>query len=160
MGSEFSPETIQRMKDAARKGMKETLDELGRDHPKVVEGVGAAVGSALGGAASYTALYFGGTVVGLSAPGITSGLAAAGGLVGGGMAAGVGVLAAPVAALGVVSYAIIKKRRNAKLAAALNRAIQQLYTIQEMLMGYAEYCREELAEIKAYIDQLEKLIKE
>ena len=38
-------------------------------------------------------------VVGLSAAGITSGLAAAGALVGGGMAAGVAVLAAPVLSL-------------------------------------------------------------
>ena len=155
MGSEFSPEKIQMMKNAARKGMQETLDELGRDYPKAVEAAGAAVGSALGGAASFTALYFGGSVVGLSAAGITSGLAAAGAIVGGGMAAGVGVLAAPVAAVGIVSYAIIKKRKNAKLTTALNRAIQQLYTILEMLMANAEYFREELAEIKAYIDQLE-----
>ena len=71
------------------------------------------------------------------------------------MAAGVGVLAAPVAVLGVVGYAIAKKRRNAKLAAALNRAIEKLYAIQERLMANAEYFRDELAEIKAYIGQFE-----
>lgn len=155
MGREFSPEKIQQMKDEAHEGMKETLDELGRDAPKVVDTAAAAVGSTLGGAASFTALYFGGSVAGLSAAGITSGLAAAGGIIGGGMAAGVGVLAAPVAVLGVVGYAIAKKRRNAKLAAALNRAIEKLYAIQERLMANAEYFRDELAEIKAYIGQFE-----
>ena len=71
------------------------------------------------------------------------------------MAAGMAVLAAPVAILGVLGYGIAKKRRNAKLAAALSRAIEKLYKIQEQLMANAEYFREELAEIKAYIDQFE-----
>lgn len=155
MGNELSTEKIQQMKDEAYESMKEAIDELRRDHPKVVDAAGAAVGSTLGGAASFTALYFGGTV-GLSAAGITSGLAAAGAIVGGGMVAGVGVLAAPAVVLGVAGYAIAKKRRNAKLAAALNRAIQKLYTIQERLMANAEYFRKELAEIKAWIDDFER----
>ena len=155
MGSQFSPAKIQQMKDEAHEDMKEALDELRRDAPKVVDAAAAAVGSTLGGAASFTALYFGGSVVGLSAAGMTSGLAAAGAVIGGGMAAGVAVLAAPVAALGVIGYGIAKKRRNAKLAAALGRAIEKLYKIQERLMANAEYFREELAEIKAYIDQFE-----
>lgn len=153
MGSEFSPAEIQRMKDEAHEDMKDTIDELRRDEPKAADAAGAAVGGALGGAASFTALYFGGSVVGLSAAGISAGLATAGTLVGGGMAAGVGVLAAPVAILAVGGYAIVKKRRSAKLAAALDRAIEKLYKIQERLIANAEYFREELAEIKAYIDE-------
>ncbi len=152
MGSKFSPAEIQQMKDEAHEDMKEALDELRRDEPEMADAAGAAVGITLGGAASFTALYFGG-VTGLSAAGITSGLAAAG--FGAGMVAGIGVLAAPVAALAVIGYGIAKKRRNAKLAAALGRAIEKLYKIQERLMANAEYFREELAEIKAYIDQFE-----
>ncbi len=151
MGIEFSPEEIKRMKDEAHEDMKDTIDELRRDEPKAADAAGAAVGGVLGGAASFTALYFGGSVVGLSAAGITSGLAAAG--FGAGMVAGVGVLALPVAILGVGGYAIVKKRRSAKLAAALDRAIEKLYKIQERLIANAEYFREELAEIKAYIDE-------
>ncbi len=154
MGSEFSPAKIQRMKDEAHEDMKETIDELRRDEPKVADVAGATVGGALGGAASFTALYFGGSVAGLSAAGITSGLAAAG--FGAGMVAGIGVLALPVAILGVGGYAIVKKRRSAKLAAALDRAIEKLYKIQERLIANAEYFRDELAEIKAYIDQLKR----
>ncbi len=154
MGDDLRPEEVQRMKDEAHKALKEAMDKLGRDHPKVVDAAAAAVGSTLGGAASFTALYFGGSVAGLSAAGLTSGLATAGALVGGGMAAGVSVLAAPVAIFGVAGYAIAKKRRNAKLAAALGRAIEKLYQIQERLIANAEHFREELAEIKAYIDQL------
>lgn len=156
MGREFSREESERMKDEVHKEMKEILDELHRDFPNVAEAAGAAVGSTLGGAASFTALYFGGSVAGLSAAGITSGLATAGALVGGGMAAGVGVLAAPVAILGIAGYAIAKKRKKAKLAAALGRAIEKLYKLQERLIENAEYFREELAEINAYIDQLQR----
>ena len=155
MGSESSSVKSQRMKDEVREEMKEAIDELRRDEPKVVDAAAAAVGSALGGAASFTALYFGGSVVGLSAAGMTSGLATAGMVVGGGMAAGVGVLAAPVAILGIIGYGIAKKRRNAKLSAALGRAIEKLYKIQERLIANAEYFREELAEIKTWIDQFE-----
>ena len=153
MGSKFSSGKIQQMKDEAHKDMAEALDELRRDEPKVADAAGAAVGSTLGGAASFTALYFGG-VTGLSAAGISSGLATAG--LGAGMVAGIGVLAAPVAILGIAGYAITKKRRNAKLAAALSRAIEKLYEIQERLMANAEYFRKELAEIKAYIDELKR----
>lgn len=153
MGIEFSSEEIKRMKDETHEDMKDTIDELRRDEPKVADVAGAAVGGTLGSAASFTALYFGGSVVGLSAAGISAGLATAGTLVGGGMAAGVGVLAAPVAILAVGGYAIVKKRRSAKLAAALDRAIEKLYKIQERLIANAEYFREELAEIKAYIDE-------
>ena len=153
MGSKFSPAKIQQMKDEAHEDMKEALDEFRRDEPEVADAAGAAVGSTLGGAASFTALYFGG-VTGLSAAGITAGLAAAG--FGAGMVAGIGVLAAPVAILGIAGYAITKKRRNAKLAAALSRAIEKLYEIQERLMANAEYFRKELAEIKAYIDELKR----
>ena len=156
VGSGLDPEAVQKLKDEAREGVKEILDELRRDYPKIVDAVGAAVGSTLGGAASYTALFFGGKQVGLSAVGITTGLKAAGGLVGGGMAAGVAVLAVPVVVLGVAGYAIVNRRRKARLAAALSRAIEKLYSIQERLVANAEYFREELAEIKAYIDQFEK----
>lgn len=50
--------------------------------------------------------------MGLSAAGITSGLAAAGGIVGGGMVAGVFVLAAPVAVLGGVGVAAHLKNKQ------------------------------------------------
>ena len=149
---------IRRMKDEAYRDMKDILDELGRDEPEVADAAGAAVGGALGGAASFTALYFGGTVAGLSAAGITSGLAAAGTLVGGGMVAGVGVLAAPVAVLGVVGYRVARKRRKAKLATALRKAIANLCKVQARLAAHAEHFRDELAEIKAFVDHFENRV--
>ena len=74
---------------------------------------GGSSGAALGGAASFAALYALGTT-GLSAAGITSGLAALGALVGGGMVAGIFVFAAPVVAAGAGGVWLMQ-RRNFKL---------------------------------------------
>jgi hypothetical protein len=73
------------------------------------------------------------------------------------MVAGIAVLAAPVAVLGIGGYAIVKhKKKNAKLTAALSQAIQKLYEVQERLMSNAEYFKAEIAGIKATIDMLTK----
>ena len=63
-------------------------------------------------------IQVGGSVVGLSAPGITSGLAAAGGLIGGGMVAGIAVLAAPAVILGGAGIGITSHIKNKKLREA------------------------------------------
>lgn len=78
------------------------------------EVISGAVGAGIGGAASFAALYGLGTA-GLSAVGITSGLAAAGGVIGGGMAAGVFVLAAPVAILAGGGIALSARQKKKKL---------------------------------------------
>ena len=147
-----------RLKEETKVEFAGVLDDLRKDHPKAVEGAAAAVGGTLGASASLTALVFGGSVTGLSAAGITSGLGAAGALIGGGMVAGIGVLAAPVALLAVGGYAIAKRRRNARLAAALRLAVEKLHRIQERLTANAEYFKDELAEIKAYIDNFESQV--
>ncbi len=92
------------------------------------EVLGGVVGAGAGAAISFGALYTLGTA-GLSAAGITSGLATAGAIVGGGMAAGVAVLAAPAALLGVAGYAIMSSQKKKELIQAkeqlLREAIQQ-----------------------------------
>jgi len=148
-------EQIGFMKEQATSEVKEVLDKLENDYPGLTEGMATALGSGVGAAGSLAALY-GLGVTGLSAAGITSGLAVAGSLVGGGMVAGIGVLAAPIALLGVGAYAIAKKWKNTRLAAALGTAIRKLYEIQERLMRNAEYFKEEIAGIKAAIDLLAK----
>ncbi|RKQ29342.1 hypothetical protein [Oceanobacillus halophilus] len=86
--------------------------------------ISGALGAGLGGAGSFAALYGLGTA-GLSAVGITSGLATAGGIVGGGMAAGVFVLAAPVAILAGGGVAWNAKRRKKKLKQEKERLYQE-----------------------------------
>ena len=79
--------------------------------PEVLAG---ALGAGIGGVGSFAALY-GLGVVGLSAAGITSSLATAGAIVGGGMAAGVFVLAAPVAILAATSVGVASHLKNKQL---------------------------------------------
>lgn len=153
--STMSDDQIIAMKKSAQKEVKEILDTLENDYPGITEGVASAVGSGLGATASFGALY-GLGVTGLSGAGITSGLATAGSLVGGGMVAGIGVLAAPIVLLGIGGYALAKKRKNAKLSAALATAIQKLYHVQEHLLKNAEYFRDEIATVRATIDLLAK----
>lgn len=151
----LDPSQVERMKNQAAEETKIVLDQLEKDWPGITEGMATALGAGTGAAGSLAALYLLGTT-GLSAVGITSGLATAGAIVGGGMAAGIGVLAAPVAILAVTAYAITKKKKNAKLAVALGQAIRKLYEIQERLLQNAEYFKEEIAGIKASIDLLSK----
>ena len=146
---------IQRQKAEATKDVKSALDALENDYPGITEGIATALGSTAGAAGSLAALYALG-MTGLSAAGITSGLATAGAIVGGGMVAGIGVLAAPVAVLAVTGYCLAKKRKNAKLATALAVAISKLYAVQERLMKNAEYFKDELAAIKATIEMLQR----
>lgn len=79
--------------------------------PEVLAG---ALGAGIGGVGSFAALY-GLGVAGLSAAGITSGLATAGTIVGGGMTAGVFVLAAPVAILAATSVGVASHLKNKQL---------------------------------------------
>lgn len=155
MSEALNDNQVKELKDSTEAEVKAVLNKLEKDYPGATEGVATAVGAVVGGAGSLGALSSLG-VAGLSAPGITSGLAAAGSIVGGGMVAGIGVLAAPVAILGVTGYALARRRKSAKLAAALGQAIGRLYDIQARLIANAEYFKEEIASIKAVIDTLSK----
>ncbi len=102
----------------------------------ILEVLAGAVGAGVGGAIGFAALYAGG-VAGLSAAGITSGLAAAGAIVGGGMAAGVAVLALPAVALaaggvGIASAVKNKKLREAKELCYKNAVAKQNAIIREL----------------------------
>jgi hypothetical protein len=92
--------------------------------PEVLAGVAGAVA---GGALSFVALINLGSVVGLSAAGITSGLAAAGAIVGGGMVAGITVIAAPAVILGAgavgVTAAVKRRKLTEKKEELLKAAI-------------------------------------
>lgn len=144
---------VRAQKATAEAEVKAILGQLEKNFPGATEGVGAAAGAAVGAGGSFAALSSLG-VAGLSAPGITSGLAAAGSIIGGGMVVGIGVLAVPVAVLSVTGYALGKRRKNAKLAAALGQAISRLYDIQSKLIANAEFFKEEIANINAVIDTL------
>lgn len=82
------------------------------------EALAGAAGAGVGAGIGFASLYLGGSVTGLSAAGITSALAAAGHLVGGSMAAGVFVIAAPVVILGTAGVAIVSHIKQKQLKSA------------------------------------------
>ncbi len=90
----------------------------------IPEVLGGALGAGIGGVGSFAALYGLGTV-GLSAAGITSALAAAGSVVGGGMVAGVFVLAAPVAVLAAGGVGVAAHLKNKQLRQEKERLYQE-----------------------------------
>ncbi len=108
---------VQKIIDEADVALKDKSRKI-KDSP-ISEVLASALGAGVGAGIGFAALYFGGSVVGLSAAGITSGLAAAGSLIGGGMVAGIAVLAAPAvilsgAGIATATYLKYKRLREAK----------------------------------------------
>ncbi|MFL2076091.1 hypothetical protein [Marinilactibacillus psychrotolerans] len=112
--------------------------------------ISGALGAGIGGVVSFAGLYGLGTA-GLSAVGITTGLATAGSIVGGGMVAGVFVLAAPVAILAGGGIAINAKRKKDKL----KREKERLY--QEALKKHNAVIKALKEEVNATNDRMEYL---
>lgn len=153
MTTELTTQEINDLREKSGRDVQRILRELESNVPGITEGFGAITGAGIGGAASLAALS-GLGVSGLSAAGITSGLATAGGFVGGSMVAGVGVLAAPVAILGIVGYSIFKHQKVKKQTAALQHALGELYSVLERLVMNAQYFQEEIASIRGVIEAL------
>lgn len=122
-----------------------------------------ALGAGAGGALGFAGLYFGGTV-GLSAVGITTGLAAAGSLVGGGMVAGLGVLAAPAVILGVIGAAIGAASEEQKLREAkelvYKNAIEKQTAILKVLAFEKDADKERIEYLTGLNILLESAIKD
>lgn len=153
----MTPAIIEKMKNQVSQDVRAVLQELEKKHTSLTEGLATALGAGTGAAGSLAALSSLGTVSGLSAAGVTTGLAAAGGLLGGGMLLGLGVLAAPVVALGGLSYSLAKKRKKADNAAALGLAAKKIFEIQARLIQHEEHFRDELAHIKTTLELLTHL---
>ena len=141
------------MKTKAMLDLREVLEQLEKSHPGITEGQATALGAGAGAAGALTALSSMG-VSGLSAVGVTTGLSAAGGLLGGGMLLGIGVLATPVAALGIVGYSLAKKRKKDHKATVLGQAAKRICDIQSSLMPNQEYFKDEIAYIKSTLEIL------
>ncbi|HEL2109725.1 TPA: ADP-ribosylglycohydrolase family protein [Streptococcus suis] len=121
------------------------------------------LGAGLGGVVSYGALYALGTA-GLSAAGITSGLAAAGALIGGGMVAGLFVLAAPVAILAGGGLAIANILTQQHLQQEKKRlykfALQKHQAIIEALKSENQENKERIDYLTSLNILLQKAIEE
>jgi hypothetical protein len=105
----------------------------------ITEVAGVAAGGAAGGAGGIAAVYFAG-LVGFSGAGITSGLAAIGALVGGGMLAGIALVAAAPVVLAGGGFFAARYLRNKKFneaRAKLREHAQARREFLENLMGAA-----------------------
>lgn len=111
--------------------------------------LGGVVGAGLGGVISFAALYGLGTT-GLSAAGITSALAAAGGT----MVSGIFVLAAPVAIGAGVGVSVIYKRKQVQLREEKERLYKEAVLKHE---GIIRALEEEADADKERMDYLESL---
>lgn len=130
-----SLDPIKHLLAEAAEGLKSPSRTI--DTSSMKEVLGAAAGAGVGGVASFVALYTLGTV-GLSAVGITSALAAAGALVGGGMVAGIFVLAAPIAVMGVGGYMLVSKRNHRRLVQAKEALLQEILVKRDAVLKNLE----------------------
>ena len=119
--------------------------------------LGAGGAGIVGGGA---ALYFAG-VVGFSAAGITSGLAAIGAIVGGGMLAGAAVLAAAPFVLAGGGYMATRYFRQRKFNAARKQlrdhAVARRDFLRKLVTDNADKA-DKLAEYRLHLDRLTKMI--
>ncbi len=129
--------------------------------PEVLAG---ALGAGIGGVGSFAALYGLGSVVGLSAAGIASGLATAGGVVGGGMAAGVFVLATPVALLAAGGVGCAAHLKNKQLRQEKERlykeALRKHQAIIQAMKAEANADKERLDYLQSLNILLTRAIKD
>lgn len=125
--------------------------------------LGAALGAGAGGALGFAGLW-GLGVAGLSAAGMTSALATAGALVGGGMAAGVAVLAAPAVVLSVAGYGVLAHHKKKKLLAAKQElyaaALKKQNAILEELRKKQELSEERIKYLESLNIMLTSAIKD
>lgn len=158
--SQDALKTVQSVIDEANEALNDRTRTIAKSAiPEVLAG---ALGA--GGALSFAALYLGGSVVGLSAAGITSGLAAAGALVGGGMAAGVAVLAAPVAVLGATGVGVASHVKNKKLKEAkelcYREAVRKQNAIIKALKNESDADKERIDYLNSLNTLLQSAIKD
>lgn len=99
----------------------------------IPEILGAVVGGGAGVGVGVVAVY-GAGVTGLSAVGITSGLATLGSVVGGGMLAGVFVAGAPMAVLAVTGYGLLTLRNNRKLNQEKEALFQEALRLRDEIL--------------------------
>ena len=121
------------------------------------------MGASIGGIGSFAALYGLGTV-GLSAVGITSGLATIGSVVGGGMVAGVFVMAAPVVVLAGGGILLASNLKNKQLKQEKERlykeALQKHEAIIQALKTEADADKERLDYLQSLNILLTQAIKD
>ncbi len=127
------------------------------------EVIAAALGAGTGGVITFSALY-GLGMVGLSAAGITSGLSAAGAVLGGGMVAGIFVLAAPITVLalggvGIASH-LKEKQAHQKCSELHDDTIRVMNSVEQAIKKEGNASKERLDYLRALGILLERAKEE
>jgi len=124
--------------------------------PEVLTG---ALGAGIGGVGSFAALYGLGTA-GLSAVGITSGLAAAGSIVGGGMVAGIFVLSAPVALLAAGGAGIAAHQKRILLQQEKERIYQEALAKDQAIIKAQQHESDASKERQDYLQSVNIMLQQ
>ena len=119
----------------------------------IPEALAGALGAGIGGAGSLAVLS-GLGVSGLSAAGVTSGLAAVGSIVGGGVAAGLCIVAAPAVVLAAGGVGIAAHLKSKKLQEEKERLYQEAIRKHEAII---KALRDEVNADKERLDYLQGL---
>jgi hypothetical protein len=139
-----SLKTVEKVINEASTALKSKTNTI--VNSAIPETLAGALGAGIGGAGSFAALFYGGSVAGLSAAGIASGLAAAGSIIGGGMVAGIFVLAAPIAVLGAGGVGVASSIKNKKLKESKERllklAVEKNHAINKALKEEVDATKE------------------
>jgi hypothetical protein len=129
---------------------------------KVPPAAGATVGVAAGGVVGFAGMTAGAASGVSGAAAITSGLATAGSILGGGMLAGMAVVAAPAVALGIAGYAVIANKNHKKLIfekqALLQEALIKQAAIQEKLRYELDAREADVAHMQALLARLSEIV--
>lgn len=118
--------------------------------------MGGAVGGGTGLGGGLAAVYFAG-ILGFSGPGIVTGLAAIGAVVGGGMLAGIAIVAAAPVALGVGGVFAARYWRNRKFDEARERLRQHAGARRDFLERLIREKGDLGESLDKYRSQLERL---
>ena len=154
--SQDALKTVQAVIDDADEALNDKSRTM-KDSP-IGEALAGAVGVGVGAGVGFAGLYLGGTV-GLSASGITSGLAAAGSLIGGGMVAGIAVLAAPAVILGGTGVAAASHIKNKRLREAKELIYKNALAKQTAIVRALKYENDADKERIDYLNRLNVLLQ-
>lgn len=142
-------EASEALKDSTRTIQKSAIPEV----------LGGLIGAGFGAAGSFGALY-GLGIVGLSGPGIMTGLAAAGGIIGAGAAGGIIVLAAPVAVLAAGGVAAAAHSKQKRMRYEKRRLYQEALRKQNAILKALKEESDENRERVEYLTSLNILLQQ
>lgn len=148
MPQALGPQSLVPSTAAARERIWAVMHELGSQCEEETELLWSLLGLVFGGVATFWLLFELGKVRGLSGPGITSGLAAAGAVVDGGMLAGLVLLILPPALAAIAGYALARRTNRSRAAGNSAEALAKLRALRRELMARPEYFAVELESLE------------